>query len=84
MNYDKETKLCVDYCNRPIFCRTFPRIETWFRKPSFIEGCGYYAVHRNQITLNNMDKLKDDLTEEEKEKLEKYLKSGGKDEHRDI
>jgi Fe-S-cluster containining protein len=76
-NYDKKTKQCLDYHNRPVFCRTHPAIETWFKKPIFIEGCGYTPVNKNLIDFSSSDKLIncEGITDIEREKIKKILEN---------
>jgi len=79
-NFDPDTRLCRDYHNRPIFCRNYPSIDTWFRRPDFIEGCGYRPVNRETERIS-LKFIKEDglLTEEEREKLKKYIEENGEE-----
>jgi hypothetical protein len=68
LHFDPVTKKCKEYAIRPVFCRTYPRIETWYSQPIFMDGCGYYAVHRDMV------KLTDHLTEEEQAQIAAFQK----------
>lgn len=67
-HYDPETRLCCDYLNRPVNCRTYPRIETWFSQPRFLNECGFYAVPMNTERISAM------MTAEETTQMENFLR----------
>lgn len=67
-HYDPVQRLCRDYANRPVNCRTYPRIETWFGQPRFLDECGFYAVPRHA------ERLTATLTPAEARQMEDYLR----------
>jgi len=50
-HWDPETKQCDSYGSRPGMCRDYPRPLLYHPTPGFLEGCGYYAQHKNASNI---------------------------------
>lgn len=46
-NYLKNNK-CSIYWRRPFICRNYPRIHKFFRKPTFLPGCGFSVKNKKK------------------------------------
>ena len=72
LHFDPQTRRCDAYATRPGMCRDYPRALLGSTDPSFIEGCGYYAVSRNAGRMRAA-LASAELDNEARERLEERL-----------
>ncbi|MCC5877014.1 MAG: YkgJ family cysteine cluster protein [Candidatus Sumerlaeia bacterium] len=71
-HFDWETRRCDSYDTRPGMCRDYPRNQLWQPNPTFLEGCGYKAIHPNASKF--LESLKEEgLEGEALEKVKEKL-----------
>ena len=72
LHLDLRTRRCDAYATRPGMCRDYPRALLGAADPSFIPGCGHYAVSRQSARMRAT--LADvELSDEARERLEERL-----------
>ena len=49
LHFNNETRKCMNYNYRSLMCQKYPPINTFIKKPEFLEGCGYFPVRKDDI-----------------------------------
>jgi hypothetical protein len=76
-HFDRATRSCDSYDSRPGMCRDYPRLLLYQAHPEFLPGCGYRALPPNATGLRQAIE-RTPLTSDQRSKLEKDLRLGGR------